>query len=190
MYENAYEVGYEEAQQLLTMATLDKEVGGVQGWMVIHALFLSTSIKLESFQVRRHFCIICFINKDIKAERNMNGTTVQLSWTNGPPNLGVLGPNLTSAKLHEQMLFSSSFLFSSSPLGKILPGSFVSGGRRFFLSDHLGALNILAATSSLGTVYSFSTPAPCESVGGHRAESPALSRGGDLPFCDYFRFIT
>lgn len=33
MYENAYEVGYEEAQQLLTMATLDKEVGGCRdGW--------------------------------------------------------------------------------------------------------------------------------------------------------------
>ena len=51
--------------------------------MVIHALFSSTSIQLESFQVRRHFCIIRFINKDIKAERNMNdnSTAVVNQWS-------------------------------------------------------------------------------------------------------------
>ena len=33
MHENVYKVGYEEAQQLLTTVTLDKEVGGCgDGW--------------------------------------------------------------------------------------------------------------------------------------------------------------
>ena len=129
--------------------------GWVQGWMVIHALFLSTSIMLESFQVRRHFCIICFMNKDIKAERNeqqqysCSEPMVLLTWVSLAPFW--LLQSYMSKCCSPQVSCSALLLF-----GKILPGDILYLGVQVFPFRQPGSTEHFAAISPIRTVYSFS----------------------------------
>lgn len=82
---------------------------------------------------------------------------IQLLWTNRPPNLGVPGPNLTSAKLNEQCYFPqvsyTALLFGTTPFDDILylriqALSFRPPGN----AQHLAAVFSMRAICSLSTL--------------------------------------
>jgi len=87
----------------------------------------------------------------------MSMAGIQLLWTNRPPNLGVPGPNLTSAKLNEQCYFPQgsyiALLFGTTPSGDILylriqVLSFRPPGN----AQHLAAVSSMRAVCSLSTL--------------------------------------
>lgn len=75
--------------QLLTMVA-PAHGSGVdvrdEGWLWFA---LSICIMLKSFQIKRHLCIMCLMNKVIKAERNVNDDNTAVVNQQASPTLGV-----------------------------------------------------------------------------------------------------
>ena len=116
-------------------------------------------------------------------------TTTQLLWSNRPPMLVVPGPNLTSAKLHEQsyppQVLQLSSLVKHSRWNTswcILYLGIESSGFQTPCKCSASCYNIPFPV--------FSPSACCASLEGHKADLLPLSGGGHLPFCNLFRFIS